>query len=148
MSAKLETSIWMALRSRIETIPLDYAVAWPGETFTAPYEASSTQPYLRVGRVTASPVRLFVQNDQSHDRTGSIIITLVNPIRPDMAVSVYDQRAATIAEHFRDGTEMLFNDVLVTVTSYPHVQNGYEDNGYWTVPVRIPWRCLSNKPVV
>ncbi|MPS98607.1 MAG: hypothetical protein E2581_08915 [Pseudomonas sp.] len=141
MSAGIETSIWLALKSRIDTLPLAYPRAWPGQTFQVPASGGLPQPYLRVGRVSADPVRLFLGDGEPHRRTGSLMVTLVHPL--GQAVAVYDQIAAGIAAHFVDGTEMVYGDLLVTVRDYPHVQEGYEDTGYWSVPVRIPWRCYA-----
>lgn len=141
MSAKVETAIWLALKSRIETLPLTHAVAWPGEVFEAPHAGGLPQPYLRIGRASASPVRQLIAPGKPHERTGALVVTLAHPL--GQSVSVYDQAAAVIAEHFRDGTHMTWGGVCVSVTSYPHVQEGYEDNGYWTVPVRVPWRCFA-----
>lgn len=142
MAAKIETSIWLAIRSRIETISLSYSKAWPGEYFEVPYDADGLLPYLRVGRVSVAPIRRYIKDGEPHERTGSVIVTLVRPII-NAPVSLYDQDAATIAEHFKDGTNMYSNGICVSVTSYPYVQEGYEDNGYWTVPVSIPWRCFA-----
>ncbi|MFG0227284.1 phage tail terminator-like protein, partial [Streptococcus suis] len=80
--------------------------------------------YLRVGRVSADPVRLFLGDGEPHRRTGSLMVTLVHPLV--QAVAVYDQIAAGIAEHFIDGTQMRYGAVCVAVSSYPHVQEGYE----------------------
>ena len=117
MSAKTETSIWIAIKSRIDGLSLNYDIAWPGERFTP-----GAKPYLRLGRVSATPTREFISDGKPHNHTGSIIITLVYPIGP--SVSAFDQIGATIAEHFRDGTQMRYGDVCVTVTSYPHMQEG------------------------
>lgn len=143
MSAKIETAIWLALRARVESLPLAYSKAWPGQTFTPPSSGTPPmpQPYLRVGRVSADPARVLIADGRPHDRAGSLMITLVAPLGQDVAV--YDQIAAGIAEHFKDGTKMRYAGVCVAVTAYPHVQEGYEDNGYWTVPVRVPWRCFA-----
>lgn len=141
MSAGIETSIWLALKSRIDTLPLAYPRAWPGQAFQVPSSGGLPQPYLRVGRVSADPVRLFLGDGEPHRRTGSLMVALVHPL--GQAVAVYDQIAAGIAEHFIDGTQMRYGAVCVAVSSYPHVQEGYEDTGYWTVPVRIPWRCFA-----
>lgn len=141
MAARIETAIWLALKSRIETLGLTYAVAWPGETFEMPYSGDKLLPYLRVGRVSVAPVRQLIAPGKPHQRTGSLIVTLVAPLGED--ISFYDQIAAGIAEHFIDGTQVRFGNVCVEVTDYPHVQEGYEDVGYWTVPVTIPWRCFA-----
>ncbi|MBU4609134.1 DUF4128 domain-containing protein [Achromobacter sp. GG226] len=141
MSAKVETSIWLALKARVESLPLGLPIAWPGQTFEVPHSNGVPSPYLRCGRVSVAPVRMMVADGMPHTRTGSLIVTLVHPLGQD--VSVYDQMAASIAEHFKDGTPMGFGAVCVTVTSYPHVQEGYEQDGWWTVPVRIPWRTFA-----
>lgn len=143
MSARVEAAIWLALKSQIESLPITYEKAWPGQVFNIPYGGtpSMPKPYLRIGRVSVAPVRQMIADGRRHERTGSLIITLVHPLGQDIAV--YDQMAGEIAEHFKDGAAMKYGNVCVTVTAYPHVQEGYEDNGYWTVPVSIPWRCFA-----
>ena len=141
MSALTETAIWLALKAQVESLPIVYPKAWPGETFEVPAAGGLPQPYLRIGRIIVAPVRQMIATGKVHERTGSLMITLVHPLGQN--VSVYDQIAATIADHFRDGTEMRYGGVCVSVTSFPHVQEGYEDNGYWTAPVRVPWRCFA-----
>lgn len=143
MSAKTETAIWLALKSRVDTLLPAYSKAWPGQTFTPPQSGTPPmpQPYLRIGRVSVAPVRQLIAAGKPHRRTGFLMITLVAPLGQDVAV--YDQIAAGIAEHFKDGTEMRYGGLCVSVTSYPHAQEGYEDNGYWTVPVRVPWQCFA-----
>lgn len=141
MSAKVETAIWLALKSRVDSLPLPYSKIWPGRAEAVPYDGASLLPYLRIGRVSAAPGRRSLVSGCAHMRFGSLIVTLVHPLGSD--ISVYDQLAGIIAEHFKDGTQMEFSGVCVTVPSYPHVQDGYEDKGYWTVPIRIPWWCFS-----
>lgn len=143
MSALIETSIWLAIRSRIESIPLSYPFAWPSEYFQPPANGNALQPYIRVGRISIAPVSLMIDYGKKHQREGAVMLTLVYPIRSKTAVSFYDQIAATIANHFKDGTNMSFNGVCVTVTTYPHINEGYEENGYWTVPIRVSWRCFA-----
>lgn len=138
-----EVKIWLALRARIESIPLTFDKAWPAETFDVPHTNGQLQPYIRVGAVTVDPVPIFIDYGKRHARTGTLIVTLVHPILPGAQASYYRQAAGKVAEHFADGTRMGYYDVCVTVTSQPHVQPGYEDNGYWTTPVTIPWRAYA-----
>ena len=141
MSAGIETSIWLALKSRVATLLTTYPKAWPGEVFAVPSSGGKPTPYLRIGRVSVAPVRLFLGDDEAHKRTGRLMVTLVYPLGQDVAV--YDQIAAGIARHFAEGTEMTFSNLKVEVADAPHVQEGYEDGGYWNVPVSIPWRCYA-----
>lgn len=143
MAATIETSIWLAIKARVETLPLVYPKAWAGQKFTPPFGGVPAMPlpYLRIGRVTANPSRIFIGDGKPYDRNGFIIITLVYPLGQDQAV--YDQIAGQIAEHFSDTTKMPMNGLCVSVPSAPHIVEGYEDNGFWSVPVRVPWRVFA-----
>lgn len=138
MNPSVETQIWLALKARIETLPLQIAKAWPAEKFDIPALPAG---FLRIGRVTVAPSRQFIKDGQPYERTGTLILTLVQPLKFDVAV--YDNQAGQIADHFKDGVKSRFGNVCVTITSYPHVQEGYEDFGYWTVPISIPWRAFA-----
>lgn len=141
MSAGIETSIWLALKSRVDSLSLAYPKAWPGQVFMVPSAGGKLLPFLRVGRVSVAPVNPYMDDGQPSWRNGVMIITLVHPLGQDVAV--YDQIAAGIATHFAKGTEMTYSGQTVSVKNTPHVQEGYEDNGYWNVPVSIPWRCYA-----
>lgn len=138
----VEVSIWLALRSRVESIPLGFPIAYPGVRFTPPGAPGKPEPFLRVGRITVAPLRRYIDSGQHHERTGTLMVTLVHPLNQPL-VETYDQYAGIIAEHFKDGTSMEHNGIAVSIPSYPHVLDGYEDDGYWTAPVRIPWRCFA-----
>lgn len=141
MPISIESAIWLAIKSRIDTIPLSYAKAWPAEKFLVPSEAGIPQPYLRIGKIATAPTRMFVGEGKPHERTGSVIVTLVYPL--GQKVAAYEQLQGSIAAHFKDGTSMRYGNICVNVPSYPHCVEGYEDNGYWTAPVSIPWRCFA-----
>lgn len=139
----IERDIWLAIRARIESLPVvpPMPIAWPAEKFQVPAANGRPAPFIRVGNVTATPNRMMIDTKRPYRRTGTVIITLVYPL--GQVVSVYDQIAGTIAEHFGDGTCMSFGIARVTVPSDPHVQSGYEDNAYWNVPVAVPWTCYG-----
>lgn len=137
----VETKIWLALRARIESIPLPFAKAWPAETFTPTHTDGQLTPYLRIGRVTVAPIPVFIDDGKRHQRTGTLIITLVHPL--GQVTSVYDEYAGQIAAHFAEGIAMYYDGVCVKITAQPHVQPGFEDNGYWQVPISIPWRTFA-----
>lgn len=133
----IETRIWLALKSRIESLPLAYDKAWPAEM----YQPDATKPFLRIGKVQTAPVRQMIADGKPHERSGSLIITLVHPL--GYPVTVFEQLQGLIAEHFKDGTRMTYADLCVSVPSYPHCIEGYLDYGWWNAPVSIPWRCFA-----
>lgn len=141
MAAGIETSIWLALKSRVDSLTPPYPRAWPGQVFMVPSSGGTLLPYLRIGRVSVEPINPYMDDGNPAFRNGMLIVTLVHPLGQD--ISVYDQIGANIAAHFGKGTQMPYGDLIVEVKNTPHVQEGYEDNGYWTVPVTIPWRSYA-----
>lgn len=134
----IETSIWMAIKSRIDSLSLSWSRAWPGEIFNS----SGVSPYLRIGRVSASPAGMMIKYGTPNDRRGSLIITIVYPLSEKRPHQYYDEIASQITAHFADGTLMRYDAACVKVTEYPHVQPGYESDGFWNVPITIPWRTF------
>lgn len=141
MAANLETTIWLAIKSRIDTLLPAYSKAWPSQIFTPPSNSTERLPYLRIGRVTATPARQFIADSKAYERTGFIIITLVYPL--GQSQSAYDQLAGSIADHFNDSVKMRSGGICVSIPSYPQIVEGYEDDGYWNIPVRVPWRTFA-----
>lgn len=138
----VELLIWMAIKTRIESLPLGYPKAWPSMPFTPPTNSTGRLPFLRIGDVRANPARQLIGNGKPYRRTGRLIITLVYPIGLDSEL-VVNQLAGRIADHFNDTTKMRYGNVCVSVPNNPHVQPGYEDNGYWSIPVSIQWECFA-----
>ncbi len=132
----VETKIWLALKGSVEALGLSLPIAWPAEKFTA-----VTSGYIRAGVVTAAPTAALIADGKKHVRRGSLILTLVMPM--SQKSSVFIDQAGQIGSQFKEGANVRYNDLCVTITSAPHVMDGYEDGGYWNVPVRIPWRAFA-----
>lgn len=139
----VEVDIWKALAARVTSLSSAYSIAWPGEAFVVPSTGVRLKPYLRVALIVAEPTGVFIEYGQLHERTGFLMLTMVYPIIPKVTLTNYLTYPSTVAKHFKDGTITRSGNVCVTVTEYPQVMDGYEDNGYYTVPVRIPWRCFA-----
>jgi hypothetical protein len=135
MPLKPETKIWLALNERIKTLPFTpkLPIAYAGKTY-APVDGKA---FLAVNKISVDPIRLFI-GDQTNERTGTLTITFVSAINND--TSYYEEQAGTIADHFRQDTLMAYEDVCVRVISQPHVVSGFQDNGWWRVPVNIRWQ--------
>lgn len=140
MEPSVETQIWMALKTHLLTYVTPHPVLMPAQKTIQP-GTDLPVAYWRVGRVVAEPVNILVDHGKKHQRTGFLMVTLVEPINQE--IEVFDNKAGKMAGHFVDGTNMHYGDVCVTVTDYPYVMDAYEESGYWETPVRIPWRCFA-----
>lgn len=141
MSASIETSIWMALKARIETLPLSppMPIVYPAQH----YEPGAGG-FLVLGEVIVAPRRVLIDKPV-HDRAGSITIVSVQPFGYDL--TVYKQIGGVIAEYFGSDKCARHNGVTVHFMSIDgrtaHVDAGYRDGGWWRVPVIIPWRTWA-----
>ena len=133
--AEVETKIWMALKSRIATIPGGLTVAYPADVYTPGAAA-----YIAVGRANIAPERVFVAAGV-HERRGTLTLSHVAPIGQDQAV--YEEAGAKIAAHFPDDLCMKFSNVVVHVVSASHVVDGYRDGAWWRTPVNVFWRASA-----
>ena len=96
----VEVKIWLALKSRIDSLPLTFSKAWPAETFTVPHSGNppTLQPYIRIGTVTVDPLPVQIATGKPHVRTGTLILTLVHPLRSGYTMPVYNQYGFIIPE--------------------------------------------------
>lgn len=139
----VETKIWLALKSRIDSLMPGVTKAYPAEIFEVPKVGLLLSKYIRVGHVSAEPASVFIETGTPHQRSGALIVSLVHPIRIGYTLAQMEEIAGQIAQHFSDGTTMRYLDVCVSVNASPHVQGGYEDSGMWTIPVTINWTTFA-----
>ena len=132
----IETELWLALKSRIETLPFtpELPIAYPGSVYTP-----GSGAFIAVGEATAAPRRVFVGKGKD-DRAGTL--TLVHAAKIGQDASVYKEAAGIIAAHFGEDTQMRYGLTCVRVVAAPHVVAGYQDNGWWRTPVNIRWRSF------
>jgi len=127
----------MALRAKILTLPFSPmpAVAFPADVFSP-----GSAAFLAVGINSAQPRRYLLARGKN-DRTGTVTISYVAPIGQNGAV--YTEAGGLIAAHFPEELKLRFEDVCVRITDYPHVVDGYQDDGWWRTPVTIKWRVSA-----
>jgi len=131
----IETKIWLALKSRIQSLPGGLAIAYPASVYSPGGAA-----YIAVSRITVAPKRVYVAKGK-HDRTGTLTLAHVSPLGQDVAV--YEEAAAAIAAHFPEDECLIFQDIRVRVVAAPHVVEGFRDKVWWRTPVNIAWRCSA-----
>lgn len=128
--------IWLALKGRIKTLSTSATIVWPTDKFVAPMGA-----YIKVAFINAAPRRVAVNDSFAHDHSGFLLLTFVAPLLKGLELGGYLSEAETIAAHFKDGVHMSYNGVCVRVSASPHIMDGFEQDGYWNIVVRIPWRA-------
>lgn len=146
------TKLWLALKSRMQTIRIDGQAidfAWPAQ----PYQPRTSSrgdpiPYLSVGRASATPERLQIGSREQRIYSGSLILTLVHPLIVDVEgksapEEAYVERAAQVASYFPEDSRIAFGDVCLRVLTTPAVQDGYQDVGYWRIPIIVDWRSIA-----
>lgn len=130
----IETKIHIALKTRSKQLP--FKVVYAGDVYRP-----ASDPYARFGEVYADPVNVFVSDGRPHNRTGFVVITFVDTLpKPS---EYFAQQAGLIAALYNDGVKMTYGGVCVSVSSAATLLTAYETDGYWNVPVRIPWRCFA-----
>ena len=131
----IETKIWMALKSRIATIPGGLVIAYPAGVYTPGAAA-----YIAVDDTNAAPQRVMVSRGP-HERVGVITVSYVAPIGQDFAV--YKEAGSAIAAHFLDDLCIKYGDIVVHISKKSHVVDGYRDGSWWRTPVTVQWRCAG-----
>lgn len=136
----VETSIWLALRGRVESLALDpaLAVAWPKEV----YEPTGG-PYIEVIHLPNTPRRLFLNGSEPHQRLGILQLTLIYPVSSKHDVVTDIEITGQIAEHFPAGLIVRRDGLAVTITQAPDIARGFQEDGYWRTPISIRWECFA-----
>jgi hypothetical protein len=134
----VETKIWMALNSRLITLPFSpkLPIVEPGSAFTP----NAQSKWLSVGLASQRPTRIVIGAGPD-DRRGTMTVTYVAPLNQHH--TVYTEAAAKIAEHFSLDTRIKHDGVCLRIIETPHVVDGYREDAYWRVPVNIRWETFA-----
>jgi hypothetical protein len=147
-----ETSIWLALKARVQSLPAPVnfpaqtgRVDWPGVPFTKPHANGQAAPYLECRLLPNTAQRVFIGSSDPHRRMGILQLTYMHPIVLANATNVdwqaqFSQIGGAIAEHFPADLRMTFEDVTVRVEKAPDVSQAFVDEAWWRVPVSIRYR--------
>lgn len=148
MSATTETKIWLALKGRVETIPLAFPKAYPREAFTPP----SAAPWLEIVHLPNANSRPFLGADDPMFRQGILQINLRSPVGKETGQAqphpseVDIQRAGTIAAHFWSdltGRTLFFEGVRVVIQRAPDVARPFVDGAFWLTPISVRYEAFA-----
>lgn len=135
MTRAIETSIWLALRTRLEALVLDpvHTVAWPNESFDQP---APTVPYLRVTWLPNVNRRLFLDGADPHQRLSIFQIDAFEVKNKDSAIAL--EMAGQVAAHFPADLKMTADGITAQVVRAPTVAQPLDGDTHLQVPVTIP----------
>lgn len=148
MAATIETAIWLALKARVQSLPLDYPIDWPRGPFDKPQGLDDLpDPYLEVRLLPNVSQRLFIGSNDPHRRMGILQVSLMYPVARTKGnvdwEAQFAQIGGTIAAHFPTDLKMHFEGVTVRVEKAPDVAQPLRDDAYWRVPVSIRFDCFA-----
>jgi len=128
----IETSIWLALRARIEALTLSPAlpIAWPNESFTPP-----SSGYLRVTWIPNINRRLFLGSADAHQRLSLLQVDVFAKKNQNVAVAL--EIAGKVAQHFPADLRMTAQGITCRVIKAPDVAQPLPDDAFLMVPVTI-----------
>lgn len=146
----IETSTWLALKARVDTLVLSpaLAIAWPKEDFTPPQSSPPNPkplPYLEVRHLPNSNTRLGVGDTDTHRRAGILQITLKYPTVLNHAEAAQAEIAGQIAAHFPAGLSMTHGALTLRVEKAPDVLSAFREgrDPYWKTPVSIRYFAFA-----
>lgn len=141
----VETSIWLALRARVASLPTDIvpqtSIAYPKKVFTPPLAGGMPLPYIEVKHLPNRVGRLFMKGSAPHVRPGILQLDYMAPV-----VGIDDiqatEMAGRIAAHFPADLRLYAQDVQVRIERAPDVAGGFLDGAYWRVPISVRYEAL------
>lgn len=133
------TSIWLALKSRIDTL-----VPVPAMTVYEPDAVvPGNAPYILTSDVRNTPVRRGVRGKRGlHEFSGTLMLSVHYPISHPASHVQLVQMGGVIADHFPADLRMRHGDVCLRVTQEPDVSQPYRQDNNRVVVVRVPWSTV------
>lgn len=137
MAAAIETKIWLALRTRVETLVLSpqLEIAWPNETFTP----VTGTPFLEVKHFPNVPQRKFLKGSEPNYFQGILQIMLhAQQNRPYGHAQAVDV-AGQIIEHFPADQLLPYDNITARVAKKPYYTIVGNTGVYYDISISIPY---------
>lgn len=144
----IETTDWLALKSRIDTLATDPVLTRfdPGAIVTPPKDAIGPLPFILLSDAANDPQRVGLSSrgihGVDHIRTGTLMLTLQWPIARAVSHVQLKEIGGQIAAHFPADTCMTFGPSRLRVTQDSAAMQAYVDGAYRVVVVRVFWSSM------
>ncbi len=139
----IETTDWLALKGRVDTLVTDPAmqVFEPGALVTPPTDGGKPLPFILLSDVTNDPERRGI-DPRLHVRSGTLMLTVQWPIARAVSHTQLKEIAGRIAAHFHADTCMRFGASRLRVVSDASALPPYIDGANRVAPVRVQWSSM------
>lgn len=139
-----KVKIWLALKARVETLPLTFAQEMPADQeFVRPSDDDGPLPYIEVRHLPNRNTRFLIGSDDPDDRRGILQLVLCYPVSRKHAYEVMSQYAGLIAAWFPKDLPLSFQGVSVRVTDTPDEAQEYREDGYDRFPVTVRYQSFA-----
>lgn len=137
----IETSIWLALRARLEGLVLSPAlpILWPGENETLP-----AGNCLEVTHFPNRPDRPMVGSDASQIMQGFLQVAVLTIPGAPHHETVAREIAGTVADHFATDLRLTHGDVTLRITRRPDIARGLRnaERARWLTPISVYYEAF------
>lgn len=138
----IETSIWMALRSGVETLALTPAPAiiWPGESETLPHGTA-----LEILHFPNTTERVFIASTGPQQYRGILQLGLLTVPGAENHETVVREIAGKIVAHFPVDQRLRFDGLSVRITKRPNTSRGFRDEkrNRWMTLISVNYECFA-----
>lgn len=144
----IQTSDWLALKSRIDMLVTDPAMQRfePGAIVTPPTDANGPAPYILLSDVTNEPVRVGLSarpnTGVDHVRSGTLMLAIQWPIARAVSHTQLKEIAGQVAAHFPADQCMSFGASRLRTTQNAEAMQSYVEGAYRVAVVRVFWSSI------
>lgn len=137
-SPTTETSIWMALNARVESLTLSPALP---VRYTTQAADGALTGYLLVTHIRNTTLRPLIGSSAPHHYRGILQIDVMSKLNQDEAVAA--QIAGTVADHFPADLLLTFDVVTVRVTKRPNIGQTMTQATNLKTPVSVEYEAYQ-----
>lgn len=144
----IETSDWLALKSRIDTLVTDPVMPRfePGAIVTPPTDATGPAPYILLSDVPNDPQRVGLSARANvgvdHVRSGTLLLSIQWPIARAVSHTQLRELQGQVAAHFPADLCMSFGASRLRTTQDAGVLQPYVEDAYRVAVVRVFWSSI------
>lgn len=139
----IETTDWLALKKRIDTLVTNPVMMRfePDDTIVPPKDAIGPTPFLVISDVVNDPVRGGISGVPSI-RSGTLMLSIQWPIARAIKHTQLKELAGQVAAHFPEDLCMSYGPSRLRVTQDSASMQPFIEGAYRVAVVRVFWSSM------